>query len=98
MRALGTLALGSACGCSPEGPVHVAASSRLCVVLPRPSLHLATVCGSQVDTEGLYKILGVEKTADQSEIRKAYMKLARKVWGRGGRGLGPGRRGWGVGL
>jgi len=32
----------------------------------------------EVDTEGLYKILGVEKTADQSEIRKAYMKLARK--------------------
>ncbi len=33
----------------------------------------------QVDTEGLYKILGVEKTADQNEIRKAFMRLARKV-------------------
>jgi DnaJ-class molecular chaperone len=31
-----------------------------------------------VDTEGLYKILGVEKTADINEIKKAYKKACIK--------------------
>ena len=29
-----------------------------------------------VDTEKLYEVLGVEKTADEKEIKKAYRKLA----------------------
>ncbi len=29
-----------------------------------------------VDNEGYYKVLGVSKTADAAEIRKAYRKLA----------------------
>jgi DnaJ-domain-containing protein 1 len=32
-----------------------------------------------VDTEELYKTLGVEKDADESAIKKAYRKLALKV-------------------
>ena len=31
-----------------------------------------------VDNKGLYKLLGVEKTATQSELKKAFFKLARK--------------------
>ncbi len=34
--------------------------------------------GGAVDNEKLYKILGVEKDAEESEIRKAYKKLALK--------------------
>ncbi len=35
----------------------------------------------QVDTTGLYEVLEVEKTASQADVRKAYMKLAKKVCG-----------------
>merc|ERR1712054_631822 len=34
--------------------------------------------GPPADTTGLYKILGVEKDASESEIKKAYRKLAMK--------------------
>ena len=34
--------------------------------------------GGQVDNEGFYKTLGVAKDADESEIKKAYRKLAVK--------------------
>ena len=34
--------------------------------------------GEPVDTEKLYEVLGVEKTADAKEIKKAYRKLAVK--------------------
>lgn len=33
----------------------------------------------QVDTNKFYELLGVEKSASKGEIRKAFMKLARKV-------------------
>jgi DnaJ family protein A protein 2 len=32
--------------------------------------------GEPADTTKLYEILGVEKTADEKEIKKAYRKLA----------------------
>lgn len=35
----------------------------------------------QVDTTGLYTTLGVEKTATDKEIRRAYMSLAKQVCG-----------------
>ena len=34
--------------------------------------------GEPVDTEKLYEVLGVEKTADAKEIKKAYRKMALK--------------------
>jgi hypothetical protein len=33
----------------------------------------------QVDNEKFYKILGIEKTATQTEVKKAYMRLAKEV-------------------
>ncbi|MDR3737670.1 MAG: hypothetical protein P4L40_01490 [Terracidiphilus sp.] len=38
-----------------------------------------TLPSSQVDTTGLYKELGLPKTATAAEIRKAYTRLAREV-------------------
>jgi DnaJ homolog subfamily A member 2 len=32
--------------------------------------------GEPVDTSKLYEVLGVEKSADEKEIKKAYRKLA----------------------
>ena len=34
--------------------------------------------GGPIDNEGYYKALGVSKDADESEIKKAYKKLALK--------------------
>ena len=48
-------------------------SSVLCV-----TVHWRRGVG-QVDTEKYYKALGVEKTASQGQIKKAYFKLAKEV-------------------
>lgn len=48
----------------------------LCV--PARALLHAPYAAHQVDTEGLYKTLGVAKDADEKAIRKAYRKIAVK--------------------
>lgn len=46
--------------------------------VPAHTLLHAPYAAHQVDTEGLYKTLGVAKDADEKAIRKAYRKIAVK--------------------
>jgi DnaJ-domain-containing protein 1 len=47
---------------------------------PRTRTHTHARTGpAQVNTVRYYEVLGVEKTATQTEIKKAYMLLAKRV-------------------